>query len=70
MRRKKGGKAGFENPYCGPSIQLIFGEKKKKYKIQNMYIYYAPPQDAAKVYKRNFYCNVLINPVRYIHIYI
>ena len=20
LRRKKGGKAGFENPYCGPSI--------------------------------------------------
>ena len=21
LRRKKGGKAGFENPYCGPSVQ-------------------------------------------------
>ena len=20
LRRKKGGKAGFENPYCGPSV--------------------------------------------------
>ena len=34
MRRKKGGKAGFENPYCGPSIQLIFGEKKKNTKYK------------------------------------
>ena len=21
LRRKKGGKEGFENPYCGPSVQ-------------------------------------------------
>ena len=23
LRRKKGGKAGFENPYCGPSVTRV-----------------------------------------------
>ena len=24
LRRKKGGKAGFENPYCGPSVDYSY----------------------------------------------
>ena len=27
LRRKKGGKAGFENPYCGPSWMCYQKEK-------------------------------------------
>ena len=26
LRRKKGGKAGFENPYCGPSTQATLNQ--------------------------------------------